>query len=313
MCNIKYLILFILILINYVQTNNRKFPFDTIVTFGDSNTDTGNVYKLTNYQWPLVPPYYQGRFTNGPIWIERLSVANHLNYAYGDATIDNDNFLPGFTGPNKILVPGIRQQIITYLSTNDINTVDLSHTLYIIWASGNEYLINSSLSSDKVVQRFLTSVYDLLVVGVQHLIILNLPPLHLSPGINKTEIFETLITKHNNYLLSNLTGIQFEYNQVSIKIFDVYSLITNIITNNSMNSLNTIDKCWNILNNNIISQCQNPNEYVFIDDYHYTSVIHQVIGDTIQEFILSSNSKTSFSKFCIFICIILPLLKKSSF
>jgi outer membrane lipase/esterase len=303
----KYSILFILILINYVQTNILKHPFNTVVTFGDSHTDTGNVYNLTNYQWPLVPPYYQGRFTNGPVWIERLPIPFIQNYAYGDATIDGDNFLAGFTGPHRIKVPDIRQQIVTYLSTNNINTIDLSHTLYIIWAGGNEYLINSSLSPDLVVTNFLSTVYDLLVVGIQHLIIINLPPLQLYPGINKDEIDEELITEHNNYLLSNITQIQSDHNKVSIRVYDIYSLITNIISNNSMDMLNTIDKCWNIFNTNIISQCINPDEYVFIDDYHFTTVIHQVIAGDIQHFILSSALRTS-SKFCIFICIILLIL-----
>jgi len=301
----------IFILIDYVQTHSRGCPFDTVVTFGDSNTDTGNVYNLTNHQWPLVPPYYQGRFTDGPIWIERLNIPNILNYAYGDATIDNDNLITGFTGPNMILVPGIRQQIVAYLADYDINTINLSCTLYIIWASGNEYLINSSLSADTVVEALLTAVYDLLVIGIEHLIIINVPPLQSFPGNNRDQRLSTVIAEHNNYFLSNMTQIQSEYPTVSLQIFDVNSLLTKILANNSIYPLNKIDKCWNIVNNSIISQCINPNQYIFIDDYHFTSVIHQIIADNIHQFIVSSSSRTfSFSKFYIFIFIILCITKK---
>lgn len=313
MYSIKYYILFILI--DYVQTYIEKFPFDTVVAFSDAHTDTGNVYDLTNHQWPLVPPYYQGRFTNGPVWIEQLNILNIINMAYGDATIDNDNLITGFTGPNDILVPGIRQQIVCYLGTHDIGAIDLSETLYIIWASGSEYRTNSSLSADIVVQSLLTTVYDLLVIGIEHLIIMNLLPLHLFPGNDQDERLSTLIIEHNNYLLSNITKIQNKYSKISIEIFDLYSLITNILTNNSMYTFNKTDKCWDISNNIIYSQCINPNEYVFIDNYHFTSSIHQIIADKFHQFILSSPSFSSslsrtfsFSKFYIFMSIILCLI-----
>ncbi|CAM4780750.1 unnamed protein product [Rotaria magnacalcarata] len=47
------------------QTTAQNVPFDTIVRFGDSHTDTGNVYNLTSHAWPIVPPYVEGRFSNG--------------------------------------------------------------------------------------------------------------------------------------------------------------------------------------------------------------------------------------------------------
>jgi outer membrane lipase/esterase len=291
---------------DYIQTHIHTCPFYTVVTFGDSNTDTGNVYNITNHQWPLVPPYYQGRFTDGPVWIERLNISNILNYAYGDATIDNDNLITGFTGPNMTPVPGIRQQIVAYLADHYMDTIDLSCTLYIIWASGNEYLINSSLSADIVVEALLTAVYDLLVIEIEHLIIINVPPLQSFPENDKNKILSTVIDEHNNYLVSNIIQIQLEYPTISIQIFDVNSLITKILANNSIYTLNTIDKCWNIVNNSIISQCINPNQYVFIDDYHFTSIIHQIIADNIHQFIVSSSSRTfSFSKLYIFLFIIL--------
>ncbi|CAF1011924.1 unnamed protein product [Adineta steineri] len=303
-----YYINFIFILIIYVQINAQSFPFDTIVTFGDSNTDNGNVYNLTNHQWPIVSPYYEGRFTNGLIWLDKLKIPCIKNYAYGDATIDNDNLLVGFTGPNRTLVPGIRQQIVDYLAVNDINNVDLSRTLYVIWASGNEYFIDSNISSDIVVTALLTTVYDLLVVGIKYLIIMNLLPLQLYPGMNLNQNLTTLVINHNNRLISNITQIKLEYPHVSIQIFDIYSLIKTILSNNSLFNFNKVNACWNISNYSIISQCRNPSEYVFIDKYHFTSSIHEIIADNIQQFISSSLSislKTfSHMNLCIFIFII---------
>jgi len=299
---------FSIILNNKLLLNAQELSFDTIVSFGDDNTDMGNVYNLTNHQWPLVPPYDQGRFTNGPVWIEQLGISTIMNYAYIGATIDNNNLVIGFTGPNRTRVPGVRQQILTYLTNNDITRVNLSSTLYVIWAGANDYLDNSSLTSDLVVASLMDAVYDLVDVDITHLLVINQPPLQAYPAFyNSTQnlTLNTRIINHNNYLLSNISQIEIHYNKISVQLFDLYSLITNILSNNSTSKLNTIDKCWNIINYSRVLKCTDPDDYVFIDDYHFTTSIHQSIADNIRQFLLSSSSyQFSFSKLFIFICII---------
>jgi thermolabile hemolysin len=311
------LIYLIIILSNHIFSNTQKLPFDTIVSFGDGNTDTGNVFSLTNHQWPPTSLYYQGHFTNGLMWIEKLGISNIINYAYSGATIDNDNLVVGYTPPNRTIVPGVRQQIVLYLANNDIASVDLARTLYVIWAGANDYLDNSSLSSDLVVASFMNAVNDLVFVGVKNLLIINLPPLQSYPtfnGSNKTSTLITRILYHNNYLLSNISQTETIYNKKFIKIFDLYSLITNILSNNSTEKLNTMDACWNIVNYSIKFQCLDPDDYVFIDDYHFTTSIHQTISDNIRQFLLSSSSYDfSVSKLSIFICIIVFIIKLEYF
>ena len=77
-------------------------PFDELVVFGDSGSDNGNDHILSGGL--VVPsPYFGGRFSNGPLWVERLaerlglghpternplpapSEAGGTNYAYGGA------------------------------------------------------------------------------------------------------------------------------------------------------------------------------------------------------------------------------------
>ncbi len=48
-------------------------PFSRIVMFGDSLSDTGKMYGKMRGYLPSSPPYYQGRFSNGPVWLERLT------------------------------------------------------------------------------------------------------------------------------------------------------------------------------------------------------------------------------------------------
>ena len=45
--------------------------YNRVIAFGDSLSDNGNLYKNTGS--PPSPPYFNGRFSNGPTWIELLS------------------------------------------------------------------------------------------------------------------------------------------------------------------------------------------------------------------------------------------------
>lgn len=52
---------------------------ERLVIFGDSYSDTdiadnsGNLYDLLNGIYPPSPPYFKGRFSNGPIWADILN------------------------------------------------------------------------------------------------------------------------------------------------------------------------------------------------------------------------------------------------
>lgn len=46
--------------------------FDALVVFGDSYCDVGNLFLATGGAEP-VAPYYNGRFSNGPIWLDHVA------------------------------------------------------------------------------------------------------------------------------------------------------------------------------------------------------------------------------------------------
>jgi hypothetical protein len=56
-------------------------PFSKLYVFGDSLSDQGNIFNITSFANRLEPkisvipssPYFEGRFSNGPLWIDYLS------------------------------------------------------------------------------------------------------------------------------------------------------------------------------------------------------------------------------------------------
>src|SRR5271166_5113143 len=68
--------------------------YSAIYAFGDSLSDTGNLFDSIGLP---APPYSNGRFSNGPVWVEDLSqkvglgpvtpsVEGGNDYAWGEAT-----------------------------------------------------------------------------------------------------------------------------------------------------------------------------------------------------------------------------------
>src|SRR4051812_22834850 len=91
--------------------------FDAIISFGDSLTDTGNE--------PSEPYlHYQGRWSNGPLWVEHLSVT--LGFPYNAS----NNLAHSGAQTDDTLT-----QVINYTPSGDI-----SNTLFVVWAGGNDFL-----------------------------------------------------------------------------------------------------------------------------------------------------------------------------
>jgi len=291
------------------QIESEEILYDTIVCFGDSDSDTGNVYNLTDHKWPP-PPYYQGRFSNGPVWVENLSISNLMNYAYGSATSDN-NLIQGVTAFNTS-VPGVRQQIMMYKNDTNLNSINFSRTIYIIWAGANDYYFNPTLSPSTVVNSLMNGINDLIKIGGQHFLIVNQSPLQAYPALlagNINDYLTTLTHSHNNILSSSIQTLQSNFSNLSLQLFDVYSLITNILLNSSAYGINNTENCWNTSTGTIIQLCTNPNTYLFIDEYHFTTYVHRLIADNAQNLLVTSSGTIKFSCSIFFILSFFILIK----
>ena len=144
--------------------------FNTVVVFGDSLSDTGNIAHLTQaasgglIRYPadnkaLGLDYTDGRFTDGKdtqpaasaylgVWIEQLaasfaakpavtdSLDGGTNYAYGDATTANSTTTVT-EGPLSITLHNMGQQVNDYLGQSPA-PVPNAKTLYVFWGGAND-------------------------------------------------------------------------------------------------------------------------------------------------------------------------------
>ena len=89
--------------------------YGRLVVFGDSLSDNGNLYAATGGGNPTSPPYYQGRFSSGPVFTELLGF-DAGRYAMG-ASVDGDINLAfgGARTDMSAMPPGMRMQLLAYL------------------------------------------------------------------------------------------------------------------------------------------------------------------------------------------------------
>jgi phospholipase/lecithinase/hemolysin len=114
--------------------STSAFAYSQIVAFGDSLSDNGNMFALTEgtvYETPS-PPYYEGRFSNGPVWVDYLAQdlgIDLVNMAYGGARTDGHPltaYPPETTGYDL----GFTWQIDQYLTLTMILPIRMPSTRY---------------------------------------------------------------------------------------------------------------------------------------------------------------------------------------
>lgn len=249
-----FLLLFSLLFFSNVFATTIK----DVVIFGDSLSDDGNLYRYLKII-PKSPPYYLGRFSNGPTWAEHIgnyyyqkSFASYSNYAYGGATaILHHPRTDSFIAP-VILI----EEITSYLSRTEHK--DRSKTHFGLWIGANDYLYERMEDIDflttKVVQSMMRSVSSILDQGGKRFFIMNLPDLSQIPYAHNNHMEQRLgqLTEmHNRKLEAAVKSLQQKYPNVEITYVDIYSIFLDILKNpDAYNQeygthvTNLTDSCW---------------------------------------------------------------------
>jgi phospholipase/lecithinase/hemolysin len=270
--------------------------FSKIYAFGDSLSDTGNVSQVTEallgFPFPP-PPYFQGRFSNGPIWVEDLATKLGIkveSLAFGGATTGNLNTLDA-TLP--VPLPGLEQEINNFVLAHPLAD---PNALYTLWAGANDYLPTNSLSfkpyntPDTSLSHIKMAVEDLVKIGAKKIMVLNLPDLGKLPktrglnsdgfcppkvdAVNDADCLNQLTASHNAGLSTLFSSLP---SDVRIIPVDVNSLIDNAIDNpGQFGFTNVTEACFVPPPNT--SLCSNPDRYLFWDNQHPSSKGHALVA-----------------------------------
>ncbi|MEB3340818.1 SGNH/GDSL hydrolase family protein [Okeania sp.] len=258
-----------------------RLLFSDIYVFGDSLSDTGNAFATTGGLLPESPPYFKGRFSNGPLWIETLASqleleANpNLNFAFGGATTGVDNFLnnslPDGTPP---LLLGLQTQIDEFIAETPATD---PNALYVIWAGAGDYL-TGGIDTQSTVDNLSIAVNKLASIGSRNFLLPNLPDSGAAP-FSQTLTPEqqqglTLLTEGHNSVLAATSQILEQDPNINIINLDIGTLFDNAIANPGDFELT------NVIDNFLNSGLDNVDNFLFFDNVHPTANVHSAIADT---------------------------------
>ncbi|MFB2897520.1 SGNH/GDSL hydrolase family protein [Aerosakkonemataceae cyanobacterium BLCC-F50] len=239
-----------------------------IYVFGDSLSDVGNVYQATNGKSPPSPPYFKGRYSNGPVWVEYLASGLKLtsnlnnNFAYGGAK----------TGDSQDLPPGVLAQIQRFKVKNPTAN---PKALYIIWAGANDYL-GGATDTTTPINNLATAVKRLAEIGAKNIVVVNLPDLGKLPATRTTERAKSLSSlsqNHNSGLAASMKTLRQKFADTNIRYVDVNALFNQVYTAPGKYGFNNVTQAC--LREEVV--CDRPNEYLFWDGIHPSTAAHKLL------------------------------------
>lgn len=155
----------------------KQSTFTELLIFGDSLSDVGNFY-ITNKKADPKEPYYEGRFSNGPLWVEvfaeemkfppvKPSLDGGLNYAYGGARTGDGQ---------RAGKPDIGAQINEHLKKTEGKLK--RNQLIVICGGSNDFLKGNPIET---IPNMIEGIERLAKAGGRTFLVSNFPPLGCLP------------------------------------------------------------------------------------------------------------------------------------
>jgi len=278
-----------------VLRNSLLEPASNLVVFGDSLSDMGNGNNSAIVSVVFSsPPYWNGRFSNGPVWIEHISDSYGLTTTFGDgnATGDNRAFGGSQTGQGYayLTLPNVGTQINNYLA--NVQSSFSNSDVIFLWAGGNDFLYGLG-NPDIISQNMASHIRALELAGATRFVVANLPPLELTPeGASRSASQQATmaadVVSYNSKLAQEVNNLTNKLG-IDITLIDAWSIFNDIVNNaEHVGITNTQDQACSggatvplvplpICGSgaNVVS---NVDEYLFFDKAHPSATMHRIIG-----------------------------------
>jgi len=243
--------------------------FSSLVVYGDSLSDNGNLYSLIGYP---PAPYYDGRFSNGPVAAEQLATNLGVplyDFAVGGATSGVGNYVDGGTQttPGALGLPGMQEELAE--SAALLSSPLVSSSLFLVWGGANDFLTDGSptVAAANVDAIVATLEAD----GAQHILVPGLPNLGLTPDYAGDAAATAYTNAFNTALVAGLPGDAIYFNTAN--------LLDQVEADPAAFGLTNItEPCFNGS-----TVCADPSQYLFWDGFHPTTTADTILADQFEQ------------------------------
>ncbi len=248
--------------------------YSSVIVYGDSLSDNGNLYRLSGGQDPLSPPYYMGRYSNGPVAVEQLASALGVplyDFAVAGATsgVGNEGDGGTQTSLGGYGLPGMFEELESTQSQALLGSPIVSSSLFVVWGGANDFLANGSplLGAEDIV-----GIVDALIAdGAQHILVPGVPNLGLTPDFQGDAAATEYAEEFNAALVAGLPSGAIYVN--------TFALLDNVVADPSAYGItNTTTPCLNTASSTP-SVCADPGQYLFWDGFHPTTTADSVVAN----------------------------------
>ncbi len=281
-------------------TTTSLGPFPAIYSFGGSLSDAGNVSIATLGFIPVSPPYSDGRFTNGQVWVQDLaqyvglsplkpSLAGGTDFAFGGAET-------GTVGTHIAIPADLPGQFAQFLIQDPSPS---PNALYAV-ATGNNDILSilgeSGQTPARAYAEIATAVSNevsflaaLGAHGAKDFMVLNVPDLGKTPymtarGPAASGAASLLSAVYDADLSTALGGLT-AAGAFKVDLIDTFGLLDGVIANPApFGFTNVTSPVWTGNLTSASSGTLNAttpaaqNQYLFWDDLHPTAQGHALLA-----------------------------------
>lgn len=265
--------------------------FSQMVVFGDSLSDMGRLSLFTGGLLPPASAYFEGRFSNGPIWVEylapdlQLNVDLSNNFAVGGATTGTANVNEVRFGISDL--PGLQDEVGEYVT--GLGGPADPNALHIVWAGANDFFLpfdSPQALIGNAMNQIASAVGTLSAYGAQHILVPNLPDLGLTPYALATgqSAGLTQLSAAFNATLAQTMAAYFPH----VMVFDVFSVLNNAITNAADLGVPIVDLPF--IDDSTGTQVgSDPTQHFFWDTVHPSSPVHAELAQAVQSYLVANS------------------------
>ena len=263
-------------------------PFSKLVVFGDSVSDNGNLAALTAGTL-TGPPYYPGRFCNGPNWVDRLaerlgvdvqpSVLGGTNYAFGAATTGHG--LARWEGTP--VGPNLLEQIQLYRDQ------PRGSELFAVWCGAadavNTIAGQCTATAEGVADHIAAAITTLYDRGGRFFLVVNLPDFGLMPRYRAEDVrpaLTDLCSAINTAVAARLDQID-QRPGITVFRLDAATTLADMVKSPPEGVTNVTDPAWSGTFFGYLGGggelADNPDAYLFWDNLHPAGVWHEEVAE----------------------------------